>query len=146
MTTTTTTVPADMSPTDVELHAEIHRIVDRVVRDTRARYGAVTSVGSTEWWSAPDDVKLAALLIAGEAHLVSDPHEIAAEMIKGVSADLSQADDWTAASHRPSYAELVRRRNVPGPRYQPEHPGGRVAVDWATGNPVETGASEEAAA
>lgn len=103
-------------PGPEELRAEVYRLVDEVVGDIRARYGAVTNVGSIAWWAAPDDAKLAAVLVTGEAFLVSNPHQIAAEQLKAASMAISTGLDWGKFADRHiAYAELQRRRAEPGP-------------------------------
>ncbi|MGH9288051.1 MAG: hypothetical protein ACRD0V_07160, partial [Acidimicrobiales bacterium] len=56
-------IPPDTTPTGDELHAAVHHLVDEVVR----RHGPLPGVGTPRWWAAPDDARLAALLILAEA-------------------------------------------------------------------------------
>jgi hypothetical protein len=44
--------------------------------------------------------------------LIHDPERALIERLRAMSHDLSSAYDWSAASRRPSYAELQRRRGT----------------------------------
>jgi hypothetical protein len=103
-----------MSPTSDELRAEVHRLVGQVVTIARAEHGQtrpLPGVGTLAWWTAPPMARVAAILILGEAYLVADPERAAVQMLREISYDLSAAHDWSAASRRPSHAELTRRRD-----------------------------------
>lgn len=135
----TVTIPPDLSPTPEELRAEAYRLVDLVVTAVRQRHRKVPGVGTPAWWRAPDEAKVAALLVLSEAWLIHDPDRAAVERLKAMSVDLSAAHDWTAASRRPSNAELTRRRGEPGPLARTVDPA--AAARWAA-----TGTSAEGAA
>lgn len=94
------------------LHAEVYRLVHPVVTAVRAHHGRVPAVGSAAWWGAPDDARVAGLLVLTEHHLVSDPNRLARERLKATALDLSAAHDWRGAARRPSHAELTRRRGA----------------------------------
>jgi hypothetical protein len=119
---------------DLEFLDEVHRVVTRVIEQAG---GSVPPAGSDRWRTAPDPAKVASLLVLAEAYLVSDPHQIAAEMIKEASVAVSSSGRWSAASARPSHAEVMRRRAEPGPLaalvFDPV-----AAARW-----VETGISSE---
>ena len=132
------TIPPDFSPTDVELLAEVHRIADPFVRAARTECGRVPGVGSTQWWAASATTRIAGFLVVGEAWLVHDPERAIAERFRELSHDLSGALDWSAASRRPSAAELQLRRAEVGPGCAPFDPV--AAARWAA-----TGSSEEPA-
>jgi hypothetical protein len=100
----------DASPTRIELLAEVHRLVHPVVRAVRAERGGVAGVGTTAWWSSSPEARIAAILVLGEAWLITDPDRIARERLKAMSADLSAARSWRDAARLPSYSELQQRR------------------------------------
>lgn len=132
-----------MRTDDADLRAEAYRLVQPVLTSVRARHGHVPGAGSTAWWAAPDDAKLAGLLILAEAYLVLDDalERTVAERLKAATADIAAAHDWTAASRRPSHAELVRRRTQPGPGARPvDSFDAAAAARW-----VATGSSAGAA-
>lgn len=139
-----TPIPPDLSPTSDELLAEVHRLVDEVVRVARTEHGQalgpLPGVRAPEWWTAPTSVRLAAILILGEAYLVADPDRAAVQMLREMAYDLSAAHDWSAASRRPSHTDLARRRAEPGPL------AGLVFDTGAAQRWVETGDSRESAA
>jgi hypothetical protein len=130
---------------DIDLLNEVSKIVKEAFTEAGPN---VPSLSDPAWRTAPPAAKVAALLPLAEAYLITDrlAAEMVAERIKQASLDVSASGRWSTTAGRPSHCELQRRRNVPGPRYQPEYPGGYVAVDWETGNPVETSTSEERAA
>lgn len=104
------TQPAD----DVDLLAEVHRIISTAVHQA----GSVPALGSPAWWTCGPSARLAGLLVLAEAWLVTDPHRVAAEMVKDASVAISTGLDWRSAAHTAAYeshAVLVRRRAEPGP-------------------------------
>jgi len=105
----------DHASSDLELIREVHRLVDQFVRAVEDRHGPIPSLSAAGWWTAPPIARLATVLVLGEAWIVHDPDRAAAERLRQLSWDLSAAYDWTAASRRPSHAELERRRAEPGP-------------------------------
>jgi hypothetical protein len=111
---------------DVELLAEVHRIVSEV----RELAGSLPRVGSPQWWAAKPIARIAGLLVLAEARLVDDPHQLVAEQLKAVSVAISGALDWRdlANRHVPD-TELRRCRDQMGPLYQ-HYTGGPVA--WET--------------
>jgi hypothetical protein len=102
----------DNSPTRAELLGEAHRLVHPVVQAVRSQRGSLPGVGTSAWWSAPPDARLAAILVLGEAYLIADPERMARERLKAMSVDLAGARSWTAAARLPSHKELLRRRAV----------------------------------
>ena len=48
---------------DVELHAEVYRLVDMVVTAVRADHRTVPGVDTSAWWNAPDVAKIAGVLV-----------------------------------------------------------------------------------
>jgi hypothetical protein len=98
---------------DAELHAEVGRVVGLVVTAVRKRHGRIPGVGTPSWWAADDAAKVAGLLVLAEAWVIRpDPDRAAVERLKAMAVDLSEAHDWSAASRRPSHAELKRRRDA----------------------------------
>jgi hypothetical protein len=127
--TVRTHIPPDMSSTGDELRAEVHRLVDPVVQAAQATYGPIPGVGAAAWWTAPVEVKIAAICILGEAYLITDPERMAVQMLKDAAIDLSQARSWTDATRLPSHSELLRRRYPAGgdvERWVREGPPGHV--------------------
>lgn len=121
------------------LLVEVHRVVDKVIKQSGGR---VPAVGSAAWWSAPPTGKVAALLVLAEARLIDDPRQLAAEQLREVSKAISGGMDWSAAAHRLAYDRrdvVAARRREPGPLARPFDPV--AAARW-----VETGSSEETAA
>jgi hypothetical protein len=113
---------------DVELLAEVHRLVGEVIK---LAGGSVPAVGSPAWWSAGPMVRIASLLLLAESRLLDDdPHALAADQLKAVSLAISGALDWRefANRHVPR-TELQRRRGELGPLYQ-HYAAGRV--EWET--------------
>jgi hypothetical protein len=117
---------------DLAVLAEVDRFVKKVFEVAGPD---VPKLSDPAWLTAPPAAKIASLLVLAEAYLVTDPHLIAAEMIKDVSVAISSSRTWSAAS-LPSHAELVRRRAEPGPVHAPFDPV--AAARW-----VETGSSGE---
>jgi hypothetical protein len=110
-----THIPPNMSATPEELHTEVRRLVDAAVRLARLRHRALPAVGSAAWWSAPDDVRLATILVLGESYVIRGPAEAAAAQLKAVSNAISGALDWSANAHRlifESPGKLAARRAV----------------------------------
>jgi len=98
------------------------RILSRVPTGT-----TVPRYGSTEWDDLPDQdpCRAAAVMIAAEAWREHcSPAQVALDLcrqlaeenaavwrrMRETSWDVSAADDWAAASRRPTYAELQERR------------------------------------
>lgn len=94
----------DCSPTDVELLAEVRRLVDVAagVPPVQIRTGwgegravvnrdrpalSLPVVGSPRWWAAPDPVRVAALLVLAESYLVVDPERQVRALLRSVSWD-----------------------------------------------------------
>jgi len=86
--------------------------------------GPLPGLGSPEWTDAPDTVRVAtcfaALLAYTDAATFAslvharDRRDAPGNALRQASHAISGAVDWTAASRRPSHAELVRRRAVVG--------------------------------
>jgi len=84
--------------------------------------GPLPELGSAEWVAATDPVRLASAFAALLAHmdaaaftslvLARDRRDAPGNALRQASHAISAAVDWTAASRRPSYAELERRRAV----------------------------------
>lgn len=121
---------------DLEVLAEVDRFVKKVLAVAGPD---VPALSDPAWRTAPPAAKIASLLVLGEAYLVTDPHLIAAQMIKDASVAISSSGNWSVAASLPSHAELVRRRAQPGRVWAPFDPV--AAARW-----VETGSSEEVAA
>jgi hypothetical protein len=100
---------------DVAVLAAAHAAADRLVRAARAYHGSIPPVGSPEWFDAPCVVQAATLVILGEAYFIADPKRAAIQQLKAISVAISEGLDWSAASRRPSHAELVVRRAELGP-------------------------------
>jgi len=100
---------------DVELHAEVYRLVDMVVTAVRADHRTVPGVDTSAWWNAPAVAKIAGVLVLGEAWCLHDPERAVRQRLQEMSYDLSAGHDWAAASRRPTLATLDDRRAVPGP-------------------------------
>jgi len=89
----------------------------------RARVaGPLPELGSAEWTAATDPVKLASAFAALLAYMdaaafgslvaARDRRDAPGNALRQASHAISAAVDWTAASRRPTHAELVRRRAV----------------------------------
>lgn len=125
---------------DLELFAEVHRLVDKAV----SLAGASVTVGSEQWWTATPLVRLASLLVVAEHHLLADPDRFAAEALKQASVAISSGVDWADSAHRliyDSHAHVLVCRAELGPlaalsALDPVH-----EARW-----VATGSSEEVAA
>jgi len=117
VTTPYQTDPAPRAPMDdPELLAEVGRVVASAIATARQENGRLAGVATAEWWATSDDVKLAGILVLGMAWCVHDPERAVRQRLREMSGDLSDGHDWTAASRRPSHAELTKRRAEPGPR------------------------------
>jgi hypothetical protein len=92
------TIPPDNSPTDVELRAEVHRLIHLVVMLACDTHGPVPGVGTAVWWTAPVEAQIAALLVLAEAYLVRDPQQAAVERLKAMAVHLSQAHETATAA------------------------------------------------
>jgi len=109
--------------------------VDRLARVARRLHGGpLPVVGDREWFTATWIVQSATIL--AEAFL-RDPDQHAAAEKAGAVA-ISAAADWTAASRRPSHAELARRRAEVGPLARTIDPEG--AARWAASGGSRDGA------
>ena len=122
---------------DVELHAEVYRLVSIVATAVAADHRTVPGVDTSAWWNAPDIAKIAGLLILSEAWVICDPDRMVAERFKAASVAISEATQ--GSWRRPSRSELAARRAQPGPMARPFDPV--AARRW-----VETGSSREGAA
>lgn len=92
----------------VDLLATVFHLVDPLVRAARAHYGGIPTVGDADWWNAPADVQLAAVLLVAKAFLLAEQLR-AADALKGAAVAVSRSGiRW--ASDLTSYAELQRRR------------------------------------
>lgn len=118
-------IPPDDSPTDDELRAEVYRLMHTaagrrppstsiqwvngkaVVTRDRAEPDLPT-VGSREWWVAPERVRIASLVGLAAAYLVADPElrvrRALREMIWQMHNEL-----WWRVSTGVSHAERMRR-------------------------------------
>lgn len=118
----------DMAPTPEELRAEAHRLVAVAAGSRRAKRTvawvagravverpkpdpSLPSVGSSQWWAAPDRIRIASLLVLAEAWLLADPDHTVRERLRSVSLDLSAG--MHEVSLGPSHGELMRRRYPP---------------------------------
>ncbi len=124
---------------DPELLAEVGRVVAPAIAAARREHGRLAGVATAEWWAAPDDVKLAGVLVLGMAWCVHDPERAVRQRLRQMSYDLSGGLDWAAASRRPSHTTLETIRTEPGPVAGSFDPV--AARRW-----VETGSSEGGAA
>lgn len=133
------TIPPDMTPITEELRAEVHRLVHPFVHSARIECGRIPGVGTPQWWTASTAARIAGLLTLSEAWLAFDPQRELDLRFKAMSVDLCRAHDWSAASRRPSHAELAARRTEPGQLARSFDPD--AAARW-----VETDSSSEPAA
>ncbi len=102
-------------------HQAVRAYLDPIVERARSA-GPLPELGSAEWTAATDTVKLASAFAALLAHtdaatftslvLARDRREAPGNALRQASHAISAAVDWTAASKRPSHAELTRRRSV----------------------------------
>lgn len=122
---------------DLLVLAEVRRVVAKAVE--LAGGSGTPALSDSAWRTAPPAAKIASLLVLAEAYLVTDPHLIAAQMIKDASVAISSSGNWSVAASLPSHAELVRRRAEPGRVYAPFDAA--AALRW-----VQTGSSQETAA
>lgn len=122
---------------DIEVLAEVARIVGKAFAVAGPD---VPALSDPAWLTAPPAAKVARLLVIAEANLISNPYEIAAQMVKDGSMAISADGRWSAARALPSHAELVRRRAEPGPLYQPGYTGGPVAWDTSSTSEEESAA------
>lgn len=130
---------ADLTPDEEELRAAVHALVAPILATTRAVYGPVPGVRSTAWWSAPAQVRLAAVLVVGEGAIAFDPERVLDDRLKSAASDVSEAADWTAAARHPSHTELERRRAEPGTAARTVNR--EAAAEWArTGRTPGSGA------
>ena len=89
----------------------VHRTIAPVV-DLARQFGPLPPLRSPEYLDAPDVVRLAVLLVAGEAWAITgDPVKAA---IRAAASDVREAADWPALikDHVP-HEELERRRARP---------------------------------
>jgi len=104
-------------------HQVVRAYLDPIVERARAA-GPLPELGSPQWTAATDPVKLASAFAALLAHmdaatftslvLARDRRDAPGNTLRQASNAVCEAEDWTAASRRPSHAELVRRRAVVG--------------------------------
>jgi hypothetical protein len=92
----------------VDLLGAVFHLVDPMVRAARAGYGGIPTVGDSEWWAAPADVQLAAVLLVAKAHLLAEQLR-AVEGLKGAAARISASGIAWASDFTP-YVELAARR------------------------------------
>jgi len=105
----------------VRRHEVVRAYLDPIVERARSA-GPLPQLGSPDWTAASDTVKLASafaeLLRYVEASTFTtlvrarDHRDAPGHALRQASHAISSAVDWTAASKRPSHAELVRRRAV----------------------------------
>lgn len=135
-----TPIPIDTTPDESELRAAVAELVEAAVQCARSSHGAVPAIGAADWWAAPDDVRAATVLVAGEAWLLHrTPAQLAADDHKAAAVALSTGLDWSAAGRAAVFHNatvLARRRAEPGPLARAvDHDS---AARWAA-----TGSSEE---
>jgi hypothetical protein len=126
-----TSIPPDMSATPEELHEEVRRLVEPIVRSARLRHRSLPSVGSAAWWSSPDDVRLATILLLGESYIMYSPADAAAAQLKAVSVAISGALDWSANAYRLIFeapGQIALRRAVAATPIRCAHRGCLVVV------------------
>jgi hypothetical protein len=104
-------VVAVIDTDDIDVHAAVYAVADPIVRAARS-HGPLPRPGTQQWDDAPVLARVAALLVLAEDHVVHDPERAVRRRLREMSGDLSAGYDWRAASRRPSYAELARRRGV----------------------------------
>ncbi|MGH3566228.1 MAG: hypothetical protein ACRDRH_09380 [Pseudonocardia sp.] len=113
-----------LSPPDdaVLLLPLVHALVDEHVQAAH-HHGPIPPVRSPEFLTAHPDQQTAALLIAGTAWIVADPHRTYRTLLRQTSHDVHGGDTtfWRriAANHIP-HTELERRRALPGPALMPD--------------------------
>jgi hypothetical protein len=122
----------DNTPTQVELLAEVHRMVTTAAAMVN---GDIPAVGSLAWWAADPSARIAGLLIAAEAYLVLDPDQYAREQLKQMTRALSgPAGYWTGvANNHITHTDLAARRAELGPvrdDFDPE----AVRRSWTSSN------------
>jgi len=102
-------------------HQVVRAYLGPIVERARAA-GPLPELGGPEWMGAPETVRVATCFAALLAHmdaatftslvLARDRRDAPGDALGQASHAISAAVDWTAASRRPSYAELERRRAV----------------------------------
>jgi hypothetical protein len=117
----TESTPAASTVEGVRRHEAARAYLNPTVERARDA-GPLPELGSSQWVEAPDSVRLAtcfaALLSYVDAAtfaslvLARDQRDAPGDALRQASHAISAAVDWTAASRRPSHAELVRRRAV----------------------------------
>jgi len=115
--------PAPTTVDSVCRHQVVRAWLTPAVDRARAT-GPLPQLGSAEWTAASDTVKLASAFAALLSYvdaatfatlvLARDQRDAPGHALRQASHAISAAVDWTAASKRPSHAELVRRRAVVG--------------------------------
>lgn len=126
MTSPGTHIPADMSAIPEELRAEVHRLVNVAVRGVLLRHGSLPAVGTAAWWSTPDSVRRAALLVVGQAYMVYGPADAVFAERRAVSIAISSSLDWSANARRlifESSTKLAARRAIAATPIRCGHPG-----------------------
>lgn len=101
----------------------VRAYLDPIVERTRSA-GPLPELGSAEWTAASDTVKRASAFAALLGYLdaatftslvlARDRRDAPGHALRQASHAVAAAENWTAASRRPSHAELVRRRAVVG--------------------------------
>lgn len=111
----------------VDLLVAVEAVVDPLIQAARRQHvGVIPIVGDPEWWSAPDDVRLASVLLVAKAFLLGEQLR-AADGVKGASVALSTAGiNW--ASNYAEYVELARSRAERITPIRCSHPGCREVV------------------
>lgn len=83
---------------DIEVLAEVARIVGKAFAVAGPD---VPALSDPAWLTAPPAAKVARLLVIAEANLISNPYEIAAQMVKDGSMAISADGRWSAARALP---------------------------------------------
>jgi hypothetical protein len=119
----TESTPAASTVEGVRRHEVVRAYLNPIVERARAA-GPLPELGSAEWTAASDTVKLASAFAALLAYMdaatfatlvqARDRRDAPGHALRQASHAISSAVDWTAASKRPTHAELVRRRAVVG--------------------------------
>ena len=110
-----TAIPPDASAMPEEIRAEISRLINSTVRTAQLRHRYLPSVGSAAWWSAPDEVRLATIMVLGGAYVVFSPTDATFASVRDVSLAISTGTDWSADAHRmifESTGKLTARRAI----------------------------------
>jgi len=105
----------------VRRYQVVRAYLDPIVERARASV-PLPELGSAEWVAATDPVKRASAFAALLAYmdaatftslvLARDRRGAPGNALREASHAVCEAEDWSAASRRPSHAELTRRRSV----------------------------------